>query len=199
MQTQQTINAWYTFIANRYEGIMTPHEVPNARQQLIDLLALAPGDRLLEVASGTGKNYAHYPSHVRANAVDINPEMHERALRESERLGLSIEHRLADAAALPFADREFDAAMITYGLSAIPNQRAALREMTRVVRRGGRIGVLDFDFIPDGAVSELGVVPLQLWQLLTKSADAEILKECNIRAEIVMGLAGQSIYVLTVR
>jgi ubiquinone/menaquinone biosynthesis C-methylase UbiE len=102
----------------------------------------AEGD-VLEVAVGTGMNLALYPEKVRLTGVDLSPEMLARARSRSAALGRAIDLREADAAALPFDDDTFDTVVSTLATCAVPDERAALAEMRRVLRPGGRLLLLD--------------------------------------------------------
>ena len=99
-----------------------------------------PGDRVLDVCCGTGDlALAGLAEGGRVTAVDFSEPMLERARRKSH----AIEWRQADALALPFADGAFDAVTIGFGLRNVEDAARGLRELRRVLRRGGRLGVLD--------------------------------------------------------
>lgn len=102
----------------------------------------ATGD-VLEVAVGTGLNLAHFPSDLRITGIDLSPQMLVRARRRATQLGLQVSLREADAQALPFDDESFDTVVCTLALCGIPDDRAAVVEMKRVLRPGGRLLLLD--------------------------------------------------------
>lgn len=102
----------------------------------------ATGD-VLEVAAGTGLNLALYPPGVTLTAVDLSPGMLAVARRRAAELGRPVDLREADAEALPFADASFDTVVCTLSLCAVPDNRAAIGEMHRVLRPGGRLLLLD--------------------------------------------------------
>lgn len=104
--------------------------------------ARAAGD-VLEVAVGTGRNFAHYPAGVRLTGVDLSPAMLELARARAAELGVEVELREGDAQALPFPDASFDTAVCTLGLCGVPDERAAIAEMHRVLRPGGKLVLLD--------------------------------------------------------
>ncbi|MFE6970194.1 class I SAM-dependent methyltransferase [Isoptericola sp. NPDC057653] len=110
------------------------------------LCARAQG-RTLEVAAGTGLNLAHYPRAVTAGAytgVEWSPAMLELARRRAAGLGLDdVDLRLGDAQALDLPDAAFDTVVCTFSLCAIGSDRAALAEMTRVLRPGGLLLLAD--------------------------------------------------------
>lgn len=108
-----------------------------------DALALAllrPGEHVLDVATGPGT--LALPAArlgVRVTAVDFAPEMIAELRSRAEREGIEgIEARVADATALPFEDDAFDAVFSMFALNLMENRGAALREILRVARMGGR-------------------------------------------------------------
>lgn len=97
----------------------------------------------LEVAVGTGRNLDHYPQDVELTGVELSPRMLARARERAARLGRTAELREGDAQKLPFGDQSFDAVVCTLALCAIPDQRAAVAEMHRVLRPGGLLLLVD--------------------------------------------------------
>ncbi|WP_432825128.1 class I SAM-dependent methyltransferase [Dactylosporangium sp. CA-092794] len=106
------------------------------------LAGQATGDTL-EVAVGTGLNLPHYPPGVRLTGVEWSPAMLEQARRRAADLGLTADLRLGDAQALAFPDASFDTVLCSFGLCAIPDGRAAIAEMARVLRPGGTLLLAD--------------------------------------------------------
>jgi len=104
--------------------------------------AQASGD-VLEVAIGTGRNLALYPRSVRLTGLDLSPAMLDIARARAAALGIEVDLREGDAQALPFGDESFDAVVCTLGLCGIPDHRAAIAEMHRVLRPGGKLLLLD--------------------------------------------------------
>ncbi|MEU3776341.1 class I SAM-dependent methyltransferase [Streptomyces sp. NPDC032472] len=102
----------------------------------------ATGD-VLEVAIGTGLNLPLYPPGVRLTGIEWSPEMLALARRRARMLGQTADLREADAQALPFPDASFDSVVSTLSLCAIPDDRRAVAEMSRVLRPGGRLLLLD--------------------------------------------------------
>jgi ubiquinone/menaquinone biosynthesis C-methylase UbiE len=102
----------------------------------------ARGD-VLEVAVGTGLNFGSYPDDVRLTGVDLSPEMLAVARSRAAALRRTVDLREADAEALPFEDATFDTVVCTLAMCAVPDERAAIGEMHRVLRPGGRLLLLD--------------------------------------------------------
>lgn len=96
----------------------------------------AKGD-VLEIAVGTGRNFAFYPADVRLTGVELSPAMLEIARRRAGELGRAVDLHEADAEALPFEDESFDTVVCTLSLCSIPHDRKAVTEAKRVLRPGG--------------------------------------------------------------
>jgi len=109
--------------------------------------AVAPvaGERILDIAAGTGTSSAALAktgAHV--IAVDFSPGM----IAEGRKRNKNIEFIEADATKLPFGDNEFDAVTISFGLRNVNEPKAALAEMYRVLKPGGRLVITEFSKPP---------------------------------------------------
>ena len=114
------------------------------RVAALELLDVQPDDRILEVGIGTGLNLPLYPRHCRLTGIDLSDKMLEKAQEKIEELGLdNVTLKVMDASAMDFGDNEFDRALATYVISAVPDPPAVLREMRRVVKPGGAIMILN--------------------------------------------------------
>jgi ubiquinone/menaquinone biosynthesis C-methylase UbiE len=102
----------------------------------------ATGDTL-EVAIGTGLNLPHYPADVRLIGIDLSPEMLALAEARGKELGRMLRLTEGDAQDLPFADGSFDTVVCTYALCSVPDDAAAISEMHRVLKPGGRLILVD--------------------------------------------------------
>jgi ubiquinone/menaquinone biosynthesis C-methylase UbiE len=98
---------------------------------------------VLEIAVGTGRNLSHYPRGVKLTAIEFSPEMLAIACRRAEEVGREVDLREGDAQALEFADESFDTVLITLALCTIPDDRKAVQEARRVLRRGGKLILLE--------------------------------------------------------
>lgn len=102
----------------------------------------AQGD-VLEIAVGTGRNLEHYPEGVRLVGIELSPVMLELAQRRAASLGREVDLRLGDAQSLEFPDETFDTVTCTISLCSIPDDRQAVSEVKRVLRRGGRFVLME--------------------------------------------------------
>src|SRR5262249_61296888 len=110
--------------------------------------AVSPGDRVLDVCCGTGDlALACLRAGGRVTGLDFSEPMLERARRKSG----EIEWLQGDALALPFEDDSFDAATVGFGVRNLEDLDRGLAEMARVLRAGGRVGVLEITR-PKGAL-----------------------------------------------
>jgi phosphatidylethanolamine/phosphatidyl-N-methylethanolamine N-methyltransferase len=126
----------YDFI---FDWIFAP-----GRAAAVKHLALEPTDRVLEVGIGTGLNLPLYPPAVQLTGIDLSQEMLDKAVERVQNLAMpNVTLKVMDATAMDFADNEFDKAVATYVISAVPDPVAVLREMRRVVRPGGTLVILN--------------------------------------------------------
>ncbi|RSM88483.1 methyltransferase domain-containing protein [Kibdelosporangium aridum] len=98
---------------------------------------------VLEVAVGTGRNLPFYPADTQLTGIDFSPGMLDVARQLAAKLGREITLTEADAGKLPFEDATFDTVVCTLGLCGFPDERAAIAEMHRVLKPGGRLLLLD--------------------------------------------------------
>jgi SAM-dependent methyltransferase len=129
---------------NQRFWVQAPHPFIT-RGRLLEALALAPDERVLEVGPGTGYYTFDMAAALPAGQVDIfdvQQEMIDHVMREANRRGVTnVRPTLGDAQNLPFHDDTFDAAVLVTVLGAIPDQEQALGEIARVLRPGGRLVV----------------------------------------------------------
>jgi phosphatidylethanolamine/phosphatidyl-N-methylethanolamine N-methyltransferase len=126
----------YDFI---FDWIFAP-----GRAAAIKHCELAPNDTLLEVGIGTGLNLPLYPATCRLTGIDLSEEMLDKAVERVQNLAMpNVILKVMDATSMDFADNEFDKALATYTISAVPDPVAVLREMRRVVKPGGTLVILN--------------------------------------------------------
>ena len=128
--------------AETYERSIVPYLFRPWAQVLIDRASVQPGERVLDVACGTGI-VAREAAKIVGSAgkvvgVDVSPAMLAVAQEVAAGEGVSAEWRESDAGQLPSGDDSFDAVFCQQGLQFFPQRDAAVREMHRVLAPGGR-------------------------------------------------------------
>jgi demethylmenaquinone methyltransferase/2-methoxy-6-polyprenyl-1,4-benzoquinol methylase len=126
------------------DALVTAIHAPKARPFALIDIAGGTGDIALRVMRAAG-------GAVRATVCDINTEMLARGRARAAARGPAIEERIsfieANAEALPFSDRSFDAATIAFGIRNVPRIELALAEAYRVLKIGGRFACLEFSAV----------------------------------------------------
>ena len=123
------------------------------KEAMMDWLAPRPGQKLLDVAGGTGDisfKFLNRAGTGHTTVLDITENMliAGRKRAEADKMLNSIDWVVGDAMALPFADNSFDVYTISFGIRNVTRPQEALNEAFRVLRPGGRLMVLEFNQIP---------------------------------------------------
>jgi SAM-dependent methyltransferase len=123
-------------------------------ESLCEAVDLQAGSRVLDVACGNGNaSLAAARRWCKVTGVDYVPELLRNAEGRARAEGLDVEFVLGDAERLPLPDAHFDVALSTYGIMFAPDQERAAREIVRVVKPGGKIGLCNWT--PEGFVGQL--------------------------------------------
>src|ERR1700754_2047365 len=123
-------------------------------EELCEALDLRPGQKVLDVAAGNGNvTLAAARRWCDVVSTDYVVTLLERGRLRATAEGLAVEFRVADAEALPFADASFDVVVSTFGVMFTPNQEQAARELLRVCKSGGKIGMANWT--PEGYIGQL--------------------------------------------
>jgi len=130
--------------ATQYEQLMVPAFFEAWAERVVDVAGVKPGDRVLDVACGTGVVARAAIKRVGNGTVvglDLNPGM----LAVAKERAPDVEWQEGPAEDLPYDDNAFDVVICQFSLMFFPNQTAALQEMARVLVPGGRCVVSVFD------------------------------------------------------
>ena len=151
---------------DRMGGVMSFGQDPRWRRALVEAIDPQPGERVLDVATGTGMVALALASRgCEVVGVDQSEQMLAGARAKLEarpQLAGRVRFVRGEAERLPFADGEFDALTFTYLLRYVDDRAATMSELARVVRPGGRIGMVEFG-VP-------GSAPLRaLWRIYTRA------------------------------
>ena len=123
-------------------------------EHLAEAADVRAGERILDVAAGNGNaTLAAARRFARVTSTDYVPELLEKGAARAKAEGLDIRFQVADAEALPFEDGSFDAALSTFGAMFTPEPDRTARELLRVIRSGGRVGMANWT--PEGFIGQL--------------------------------------------
>jgi demethylmenaquinone methyltransferase/2-methoxy-6-polyprenyl-1,4-benzoquinol methylase len=170
LSKQETLRL-FAGLPRRYDlagALLSFGQDPRWRRTMVSKVDAAPGDRVLDVATGTGMVAAALVRRYGCSVVglDQSPEMLSGArakLEAKPELAERIELVRGEAESLRFADGEFDHLTFTYLLRYVEDAGATLAELARVVRPGGRVASLEF-MLPPNPVAR------SLWHLYTRAA-----------------------------
>jgi SAM-dependent methyltransferase len=166
-----------TWASGNYATIGTTLQIVG--ETLCEALDLRAGETVLDVAAGNGNvSLAAARRFAQVTSSDYVPKLLSLAQMRTAAEGLTITFTEADAEALPFGDGAFDVAVSTFGIMFAPDQSKAARELMRVVRTSGRIGLANWT--PEGFIGQLfkvvgrhvpppaGLMPPSLWGTETR-------------------------------
>jgi len=139
-----------------YDSALGPMFFEPYARDLAKRLKARKGDKILEIAAGTGivtrRLLQRMPADAHLVASDLNDGMLEIA-RANVPPDPRLEWRQADATALPFPDRSFDAVVCQFGLMFFPDKIAALREVRRVLAAGGKLLLSTWGSLADNPIA----------------------------------------------
>ena len=175
----------FTSVASKYDIMndvmsMGVHRI--WKEAMMDWLAPKPGQKLLDVAGGTGDisfKFIKRSGAAHSTVLDITENMllEGRKRAEANQLVDSLNWIVGDAMSLPFADNSFDVYTISFGIRNVTQPQIALDEAFRVLRPGGRLMVLEFSQIPVPLAQKaydlysFNVIPV-MGQLITNDRDS---------------------------
>ncbi len=174
----------------------------SVRIPMIELLEIKPGARVLEVGCGSGKDSQHIIRTLQQQGElyvqDISSRMVSLTRRRLEGSNGPIEYLLSNAAYLPFADAYFDAVFHFGGINTFGEIKKALREMTRVVRSGGKVVVGDEGVAPWLRKKKFGRILINANPLYTHRPPLDLLPE-NARNVRLRWILGNAFYLIDYR
>jgi demethylmenaquinone methyltransferase/2-methoxy-6-polyprenyl-1,4-benzoquinol methylase len=127
-------------VYDRMNSVMTAGMHHRWRERAVDLARVGPGDRVLDVATGTGDLAVEL---ARRGAEVVGQDFSEGMLALARAKAPALRFEQGDALALPYADGEFDAVTVGFGARNFSDLGRGLAEMARVTRPGGRVVVLE--------------------------------------------------------
>ncbi len=157
------VHGVFTNVASKYDVMNDVMSVGVHRlwkDAMMDWLAPRPGQRLLDVAGGTGDiafRFLRRAEGTSATVCDMTESMLIEGQRraEAEQLADRLSWVVGDAMALPFGDAEFDTYTISFGIRNVTRPENALAEAFRVLKPGGRLMVLEFSQLPNAGLQKL--------------------------------------------
>lgn len=136
----------YARIAEMVDAVPPDHVVERA--------GVEPGMEVLDVATGSGNVALRAAARgARVTGLDLTPELFEAARRRAAEWGVEVEWVAGDAEDLPFEDGRFDRVLSVFGVMFAPRHEVAARELVRVTKPGGTIGVISWT--PEGSTGAL--------------------------------------------
>ena len=136
------------------------------RRRLVESLELAPGHRVLDLATGTADlplAFVTAESAIEVVGLDPSVGMLDVGRDKVDRAGKKSQVQLVegDAQALPFEDNSFDRISMSFGIRNVPDRAQALREMARVLRPGGRLAILELSQPDNGVMGLMAKLHMQ--------------------------------------
>ena len=130
-------------VYDRMNSVMTAGMHHRWRDRAVDLALLSPGDRALDVATGTGDLAGALERRVGPDGEVVGLDFSEGMLERARAKVPGVRFDWGDALALPYGDESFDAVTVGFGVRNFADLSRGLEEMARVVRPGGRVVVLE--------------------------------------------------------
>lgn len=179
------VHGVFTSVASKYDimnDVMSGGTHRIWKEAMMDWLAPRPGQKLLDVAGGTGDvafRFLERAPGSDAVVLDMTESMliEGRKRADAEKLADRLGWTVGDAMALPFEDNSFDTYTISFGIRNVTRVQDALNEAYRVLRPGGRLMVLEFSQLPNEGMQKLydlysfNVIP-RMGQLIAGDRDS---------------------------
>lgn len=170
--------------------------LPMVQERRRSLVPQAQG-RVLEIGMGTGRNLPFYDRSRLTQLVGVDPalQMHRLAQHRSARAGIAVELMGLSAERLPLPDDSFDTVVCTYTLCSIPDPLAALHEVRRVLKPGGRLLFCEHGRAPDPVLARWQDRIQPLWMPLAGGCHLDrdvpaLLRASGLQAQVDQGYIG---------
>jgi ubiquinone/menaquinone biosynthesis C-methylase UbiE len=166
----QDYDRFYTRFAGIYNVIVKV--LPVWKRWIGQATPYIQGPRVLEVSFGTGYLLAQYASQYETYGIDYNERMVNVARKNLADKGIMADLRQGNVEALPYGDEYFDTVVNTMAFTGYPDGGKAMSEIHRVLKRGGRLVMVDINYPADG--NRLGMMIAQIW-----SAVGDLLRDMD--------------------
>lgn len=155
-QQKKLIRDRFTRTAEVFSSFAVSDRIASA-ESLAEMVGAGRDDLAVDLACGPGTLALRFARHVRwVCGLDLTPAMLARARETTSAEGLTnLSFAIGDAQSLPFPDNSLDVAVTSYSLHHMSDPARVVAEMTRVVRKGGRVGILDIRAPEDPRIDEL--------------------------------------------
>jgi phosphatidylethanolamine/phosphatidyl-N-methylethanolamine N-methyltransferase len=134
----ESVGSVYDKIAPVYNFVFG-RTLEGARRKAIQFAKIQSSEKVLEVGVGTGLTFRHLPENIDFTGVDLSEKMLEQASKKAKKLGLNYTLKQMNATKLEFPNESFDLVICAHFLSATSNPLPALLEIKRVVKKNGRV------------------------------------------------------------
>ncbi len=141
------MNKIYTRWTKSYDRFIAVF--PLWKKWLRTVLPYVEGKKVLEVSFGTGFLLTQYPADIELYGIDYNSDMVAWARNKLDKMGRKAELVQGNVEHLPYSDGFFDTVIVTMAFSGYPDGDKALAEMLRVLKNGGKLLMVDYDYPPD--------------------------------------------------
>jgi ubiquinone/menaquinone biosynthesis C-methylase UbiE len=158
----QEYDRFYTQFAGTYNVIVKA--LPVWKRWIGQATLHIQGPRVLEVSFGTGYLLTQYADQYETYGIDYNERMVGTARKNLEKKGVLADLRQGNVEALPYEDEYFDTVVNTMAFTAYPDGEKAMSEIHRVLKRGGRLVMVDINYPADG--NWLGTMSAKIWVTL---------------------------------
>lgn len=208
-EEEKSENEYYEATAREYDAIMDwmfrsfNEDEARVRTGMVDLLNISSGSRVLETGAGTCRDSVHILKTLNGKGEafiqDLSPSMlsigRDRLRKALSENDVKPEFFVGNAVHLPFPDGYFDAAFHFGGLNVFSDRRAAIAEMARVVRPGGKVVFGDEGLAPWRRETEYGQILMNSSKLYAHESPIQLLPE-NARNAALRWVIGDAYYLI---